>query len=268
MMQHFEKLQTPLRCINNYPSLQHQRQRFLDLGWGQVAVSSLWDLWRDSRFLSYEERIALNDVEPFDEWEEFALFASHYFVAVTIKTTDIQVPIEYIGPYRSSLTVPLAKDEAPEAMTPSRGPFVLQYHGTPKGRGRRRFGVAIGLTKRSVGHHGGLGPQSRLNSTDVYANAKTDDAVLPTPPVWVAPRMCHTVTHLDGLSSLLVGGRTSPGNALGDCWLQDEELWKQVHDLPVPRYRHCATSLYSTSPGVLVCGGKSSEGVVLADYII
>lgn len=268
MIQHFEKLQTPLRCVNKYPSLQHQRQRFLDLGWDQVAASSLWDLWRDSRFLSDEERIALKDVEPFDEWEEFALFASHYFVAVAVTSTDVQGPKEYIGPYRSIPTVRLGKDEGHEAVAPPRDPFVLQYQENPKGRGRRRFGAAIQLANRSVGCHGGLGPQSRLNSTDVYVNGITEGLIWPTPPVSVAARMCHTITGLDGLSSLLVGGRTSPGNALGDCWLQYRQSWKQVHDLPSPRYRHCATGFFSINPAVLVSGGKSSEGVVLADYVL
>jgi len=268
MIQHFEKLQTPLRCVNRYPSLQHQRQRFLDLGWDQVAASSLWDLWRDSQFLSDEERVALNDVEPFDEWEEFGLFATHYFVAVAVKTTDVEVPLEYIGPYWSNHTARLDKDEAPEALASPRNPFVLQFQENPKGRGRRRFGAAISFANRSIGCHGGLGPQSRLNSTDVYVNGITDNAVFPTPPVSVAARMGHTVTLLNGFNSLLVGGRTSPGNALADCWLQHRQSWEQVHDLPSPRYRHCATGLFSINPAVLVSGGKTSEGVVLTDYVL
>lgn len=267
---HFEKLQTPLRCITKYPSLQHQRRRFLDLGWDQVAACNLWDLWRDSRFLNYEERVALNDVEPFDEWEEFALFASHYFVAVAVKVTDVEVPIESIGLYLPSPMVRLAEHEVPEAVERTRYPNVLQYQDNPKGRGRRRFGAAIRLANRLVGCHGGLGPQSRMNSTDVYADGETEDAVWNTPPVSVAVRMCHTVTALDNTRSLLVGGRMSPANALGDCWLQHRESWEQVHDLPLPRYRHCATRLFidSSNPAVLVSGGKSSEGTVLADYIV
>lgn len=268
MIKHFEKLQTPLKCVNKYPSLQHQRQRFLDLGWDQVAASSLWDLWRDSQFLSDEERVALNDVEPFDEWEEFALFTTHYFIAVAVKTTDVEVPLECIGPYRSNHTLRLGNDEAPEPLASPRDPFVLQYQENPKGRGRRRFGAAISFANRSVGCHGGLGPQCRLNSTDVYVDGITEDAVSPTPPALVAARMGHTVTLFDGVSSLLVGGRTSPGNALGDCWLQHRQSWEQVHDLPSPRYRHCATGFFSTEPGVLVSGGKTSEGFVLADYVL
>ena len=269
MVQHFEKLQTPLRCINKYPNLRHQRQRFLDLGWNRVAIRSLWDLWRDSQFLSSEARFAMNDIEPFDEWEEFALFASHYFVAVAVTATDVKVPVSYIGPYQSKTFVGLDEDEAPEAMSTPSNFVTLQYEDNPKGRGRRRFGAPIKMAKGMVGNHGGVGPQSRLNSTDVYVDGKTEEGVSIAPPVSVAPRMCHTATSLDDSSSLLVGGRTSPGNALGDCWVQHQGSWEQVHDLPRPRYRHTATRVcFGIRQSVLVSGGKSSQGNALADYII
>jgi tRNA wybutosine-synthesizing protein 4 len=32
-------------------------------------------------------------------------------------------------------------------------------------------------------------------------------------------RMCHTITDIGDEGALLVGGRTSPDNALADCWI-------------------------------------------------
>src|SRR5271156_5877915 len=80
MLHHFEKLNTPLRSIHAYSGAHDQTQRFFAAGYTTVRVQSLWELWSDPDFLSPSQRLALDKVEPFDEWEELALFASHYFL--------------------------------------------------------------------------------------------------------------------------------------------------------------------------------------------
>ena len=88
--------------------------------------------------------------------------------------------------------------------------------------------------------------------------------------------MCHTVTTLPPKAGgrqanrLVVGGRSSPYHALGDCWFQRVHVWERVEDLPKPLYRHCATSVTDRkgNNGVLIYGGKSNNGTVNSDWLL
>lgn len=78
MLKHFEKLGSPLRTVLKYPGNHTQSQRFFAAGFQNIESQNLWELWGNPAFLSPSQRMALDHIEPFDEWEEFALFASHY----------------------------------------------------------------------------------------------------------------------------------------------------------------------------------------------
>ncbi|KAM0739929.1 hypothetical protein ACQRIT_005113 [Beauveria bassiana] len=80
MLLHFDKLKTPPRSVRSYPTINDQSQRFKSRGWPSVRIWDLWDAWSCGEFVNVQERVALDDIEPFDEWEEFMLFARHYFV--------------------------------------------------------------------------------------------------------------------------------------------------------------------------------------------
>lgn len=82
--------------------------------------------------------------------------------------------------------------------------------------------------------------------------------------------MCHTVTSIDKMTSLLVGGRVSPDQPLSDCWIVRDSLWERVEDLPLPLYRHSATSLElsGSTRGVLVYGGRTSGGATVNLWLL
>lgn len=80
MLAHFEKLSTPIKSVETYPTIPRQFARFRDRGWSTVQAQSLWSAWGDESFLTPGERRGLDLIEPFDEHEEFALFASHYLL--------------------------------------------------------------------------------------------------------------------------------------------------------------------------------------------
>ncbi len=88
MIKHFDKLQTPLRSIHKYKTLKDQHDRFVKAGWPIPSAQSLWEIWSSPRFLSQEERSALDVIEPFDEWEEYGLFAAHYFLLIARKSNE------------------------------------------------------------------------------------------------------------------------------------------------------------------------------------
>ncbi|KAL2755841.1 hypothetical protein ACRALDRAFT_1033439, partial [Sodiomyces alcalophilus JCM 7366] len=257
MLKHFDKLKTPLRSVLQYPTAHSQEERFLGRGWTGVQSWTLWEAWADERFMSSAERKSLDHVEPFDEWEELALFADHYVVLLAHNEAPAEKPEELTGRYRPSSTLSSSPD-VPLL------PVTMAYSGYPSGRGQRRFAAAM-VTEDLYGQSliynvMGQGPRSRLGSCDIHCTAggSARQPFLPGPQLGgPSARVCHTLTDLGALGVLLVGGRTSPSAALQDCWLYKKvaNRWERVHDLPVPLFRHSVTRLGSSSLALLA-GGK------------
>lgn len=255
-MKHFNKLRAPLYSIHEYPSLKDQEKRFKNAGWNQAQARNLWDLWSDDKFLSGSLRSSLDAVEPFDEWEEFALFASHYFLL----TASTRQPAAYTT---------LEQTEKLYSRHSTFCPFVLLPQ-CPSGSDQRKYGAVVPDSEDSVGYHGGLGRQSRLASTDLYASSgDISNPFHPFPPRNIPARMSHTVTPLAGNDCILVGGRASPASALKDCWLRQANVWRPAHNLPASRFRHSASNvtINGNIQKVIVYGGKSSNGNTLDSWL-
>lgn len=256
MLQHFESLHTPLHSVRKYPKLIDQEERFLRAGWEYAKANSLWNIFCDITVVSNEQKLWLNTVEPFDEYEEFALFASHYFFLEAAKssqsTGSIPARFQHL-PFRQ-------KDQTSDPMDII-SHLKLHFEASPGLSGRRRFGAIFPLHDKLIGHHGGLGSQSRLDSLDVYKSNNEIGQRIPITRPLIEARMCHTVTTFADDKVLLAGGRTSPNQALSDCWLLSSNTWTQIEDLPAPLYRHCATSIrIGEHAAVLIYGGKNSYG--------
>lgn len=257
-MKHFKKLGAPLYSIHEYPTLEQQEQRFKSAGWEHANARSLWELWSDDEFLSSSVRASLDAVESFDEWEEFALFASHYFLL----HASTRNPAATGDLHKTTL------EEMAQCNTSEK--YTLVPH-CPPGGDQRRYGAIIPDQDGSLGHHGGLGRQTRLASTSLYSQSQqTTKPSHPFPSKEVPARMCHTITSLGDNTCLLVGGRTSPAGGLQDCWIRQKDQWKQIQGLPQPRYRHCAAkvTLSGNVESVLIQGGKNSDGKALDTWLL
>lgn len=272
MLRHFQKLHTPLRSIHIYPDLQSQKQRFYDAGWEAVRCVNLWELWSDPKVLAPFQRIELDRIEPFDEWEEFALFAAHYFL-LTARTKPN--PGEVSKPTENDANPgPLAHTSS-HLSTPIRS-YGLRYVETPKSRGLRRYGAGMRLSGESgdahpaIAYHGGTTFEGRTSTSDVYSHLKSGFDASRVPSLRIRARECHTITRLKTGLSVLVGGRNSPGAGMRDCYMQTDTGWESVPDLPFPRYRHSAASvvLPESMPGLLVLGGKSTSDQLQHDTIL
>lgn len=268
MMAHFNNIQTPLRPAQRYPTISAQKTRFKNLGWSNVVARNLWELWTDADFLTSSERRSLDLFEPFDEWEELALFGCHYILLVA----DAFTPMDEA--FLLSKDKVLAKSES---LSNIAVPLKAEMYHTeyPKGQGFRRFASALPLkglqpSHENFGNFGGMGFTTRVNSIDVYGNKENvpflfdDITASPTPP----SRMCHTTTDMGNSGTLLVGGRTSPDAALADCWIHHKLLgvWERVSDLPNPQYRHQA--VYLGNGYVLIAPGKSNSKVLSKDFLV
>jgi len=262
MLAHFEKLNTPLRAASRYPTAANQEVRFRDAGWKNVQALNLWELWGNPEFLTPAQRIALDEVEPFDEWEEFSLFACHYFLLTASN--------EVVGNRPNAVTL---SHNQPEGFCLENMTAEMTYAEYQKPHGYRRFGAPMlfrGLNRERdlIGNFGGMGLKTRLGSYDNYVPSLVPDLLyhrfcsLEMPPA----RMCHTITDLGDVGALLVGGRSSPDSGLTDCWLHHKwtNTWERVDDLPIPRYRHSATAIGAGS--VLIAGGKSNSRTIIKDF--
>ncbi len=254
MLSHFHKLNTQLKSVTTYPTVGHQHARFSARGWDSVKVWTLWQAWVDETFLSASERRALDDIEPFDEWEEFALFATHYCV--------VHARTGRNAPAAASPALPLS------AEIPAR-PVAVQFDECPGVRGQRRFAAACELSGSdgngaSILNVLGLGTKARLQSCDVFSSGATENSpALTFREGGPSTRMCHSLTDLGNGSVLLAGGRGSPSSPLKDCWLFDKrtKAWTRTHDLPRPWYRHSVVALRESGLALLVGGRGATEAL-------
>lgn len=281
MLAHFEKLRTPLTAIG---TMDEMKTRFTEAGWPEsgVDIRSLWDLWSDPTFLTADDRRSLDKVEPFDEWEEFALFASHYFLLVAERKADQDWSYR---PYRASLagSTSRASLSSPTGsgdysmLTPIGSEHPLAAPQLPGSFTRRRYPALVPATSEisegeAVGLLAGQGAQERLVDCDTFS--RTEDILPITGPPMRQGLVCHTVTRLGGTSNcLMAGGRTSPDKASAECWLRMDGMWKRAQSLPEGRFRHSAVPLrLPTQPRpahtVLIFGGKTSDGHVLDEWLL
>ncbi|KAL1303451.1 hypothetical protein AAFC00_006839 [Neodothiora populina] len=270
MLKHFVKLNTPLHSVG---TMDQMRERFEHAGWpvSGISIRSLWELWADSKFLSPQERMDLDKIEPFDEWEEFALFGSHYFLLVSQKGSELTDAAESetsgkADPISSAEAADGPRDEGHEQTYRS-----LPFQSKPS---HRRFAATLPSDRKGtiidkVAVHGGMGTRERLNNCDTYTI--DDGSTELTPPPLPSGLMCHTITTIDGSDCLLIGGRTSPDKVSSSCWYRKNGEWSKVHDLPQGRYRHCAIAvedLPEIPQGIIVFGGKNAQGKALNDWLL
>lgn len=245
MLNHFDKLNTPPKSVRQYPTLSRQIDRFTSRGFQEAKIWDLWQVWSSEDFVSGAERASLDEIEPFDEWEEFVMFGRHYFIIHA--STSSKYKKESLQRRNDSVRQSINTQVS-----------VVKTVQEPK----RRFGDAFAVRNptggRLVINLFGLGTCGREGSCDIYSlDGQADVPLLPT--TGPTPRMCHTVTGLGDYGILLVGGRSSPANALSDCWIFKKGSscrWKPTHNLPLPLFRHSTIRLPGTHLA-LVAGGKT-----------
>ncbi|KAG5985120.1 hypothetical protein E4U55_001369 [Claviceps digitariae] len=257
MLSHFDKLKSPLKSVAQYPTLSKQIDRFTSRGFQEANIWDLWQVWSSEEFVSSAERASLDDIEPFDEWEDFILFGRHYCIIHASASPG----------YGNQL---LQRREAPvKQLSKAQCSVVTKCVQGSK----RRFGDTFAMSNPTGGRLAvnlfGLVPCGREESCDLYdLDGQSDIPSLPLKgPI---SRMCHTVTDLGEYGILLVGGRSSPGNALSDCWIFEKgscPQWKPTHTLPVPLFRHSILRLRGTHLA-LIAGGKTGQSNISEDFYV
>ncbi|GAO14875.1 hypothetical protein UVI_02007140 [Ustilaginoidea virens] len=259
MLEHFRRLNTPPKSVLKYPTLPAQVNRFINRGFRSAQVWDLWEAWSSDKFVSEPERAALDEIEPFDEWEEFALFCRHYFI-IHASNANLDAPAS------------CQKRISKQPVEGNLELYASAIEKVPEGP-KRRYGDALRLRNPAGGKFAinvmGIGTSGREGSCDIFSLDKQPEApaLCLTGP---APRMGHTLTDLGEFGVLLVGGRSSPANALSDCWILKRGTtceWKPTYHLPVPLFRHSSIRLHGTCLA-LVAGGKTGPSSISAEFYV
>lgn len=254
MLSHFAK-QTPLQSVLDYPNIPHQIDRFRNAGYSNIHARSLWDYWEDE--LQVHEKHFIAKLEPFDEWEEYILFASHYLI----------LEASTVGPIVSEVHI-----QTSEIKTATYSLKNLKSGFMPKAAVN---GKLTPFLPQPLGGSDSTALAIRLNSTtdlDEEWNLFGDSQ----PRTWLSSLQlngisCYTITDLDDDRSLLVGGRKSPSRLNIQCFLyrRSTNQWVKVHDLPLSRYRHSAIAVSDAAgTGVLIHGGITGDGTILSDWLL
>ncbi|KAL8191490.1 UNVERIFIED_CONTAM: hypothetical protein K2H54_073921 [Gekko kuhli] len=310
MQNHFRRCSSQLRSLTRYPDLKAQRVRFMQkqlynsvflarsevngcitgllaatqkwfkLGWAECVAMDMKEFY--DHFVSEEERWRIQALEPFDEFEEWHLKCSHYFILVASKGEGLCRAPAFPGVEEKVFSGFAGTVPALVCATDAGVTGLRRY-------GHRSVHIApdVILTTGGFGDRGGC--HCRL--TDLHALIKrggkwtNGNVCLARPGEAWDGRLFHTVTLLQAGWAVAVGGRLSPASpALGVCRLRVLEadcsspppscLAVELTRLPPaeglarPRWRHAATEVVHRGERYLfVYGGCGPGQSVWADWV-
>ncbi|XP_055989418.1 tRNA wybutosine-synthesizing protein 4 [Sorex fumeus] len=281
MQQHFRQLNSPLHGLDRFPDVKAQQHRFLQAGWSSCTVMDLNEFYRC--FLPTEERRRVESLEPFDEFEEWHLKCSHYFILAASQGDALSRTVVF----PPSVAFTLVDPALPSGVFPAS--FVTSEC---QGPDLKRYGHAsVLLNQDTILSAGGFGEQegrhcrvSKFHLLSRYCNLEWKGNHIGSSgsrAQWDG-RLYHTMTRLSETHVLVLGGRLSPVTpALDSLHLHfgksednhaldlDVTITKAgpEEDSTLSCWRHSATEVsYQDEKYLFVYGGRSVVEPVLSDW--
>ncbi|KAM7159235.1 tRNA wybutosine-synthesizing protein 4 [Molossus nigricans] len=281
MQQHFRQLNSPLHGLELFPDVESQQRRFLQAGWTACSAMDMNEFYRC--FLPVEERRRMENLEPFDEFEEWHLKCAHYFILGASKGDTLSQTL--VLP--SSEVFPRVDPASPSGILPAN-----VVSSDSQGPNFKRYGHAsVLLSPGIIFSAGGFGEQegrhcrmSKFHVLSRYSDFEWKGKQIcsrGTEAPWNG-RLYHTMTRLSNTQVLVLGGRLSPVTpALGIlqlhfCKSEDystEDLNVIVtkpgpgEDSTLSCWRHSTTEVsYENQKYLFVYGGRSVVQPVLNDW--
>ncbi|XP_072707210.1 tRNA wybutosine-synthesizing protein 4 isoform X3 [Ciconia boyciana] len=281
MQQHFSQLNSALHSLAQYSDCEAQQRRFFEKGWTECRVMDMNEFFTCCTPEDEQQRVQA--LEPFDEYEEWHLKCSHYFVLAASKGMEPSWT-----PLLSNMTVP--HRDGPARMAGSITAAVCAMHSEISGL--RRYGHHSVLIKPNVIlTTGGFGEEDgqhcRMRNFHVLIKHagywKAGCVKKENPDKRWDERLYHTVSCLSNSLALVVGGRRSPSSAgLGMLWLKFPETFNasDPDDITVElvslqpaaepaalRWRHSTTEvIFKGEKYLFLYGGRSATEPVLGDW--
>jgi tRNA wybutosine-synthesizing protein 4 len=239
MVNHFKKMGAPLQCVHKYPTIEHQIERFKNFGYTFVNARDLLGCWQ---LVDNEIKKKVEEVEAFDEWEEFVFFGQHY---INLHATNQENVVVYPGEYKE-----LYSDFGES----SNHDYNFEVQKLVNPELQRKFHTSLNFNDKLFLTSGTN--QSRLADTvslNISANIKA--------PETFKPRISATSVTI-GNAAFLIGGRRIPGYGIDEVWKLQEISdnfygWEQKAPLPTGRVKHTSIAFGN---GILVYGGSKGEG--------
>ncbi|XP_075705456.1 tRNA wybutosine-synthesizing protein 4 isoform X2 [Rhinoderma darwinii] len=266
MVNHFKSLNSALRSVTVYPRLQDQEHRFLQKGWQRCRVLDMNEFFTSC--VPQSEKLRIDSLEPFDEFEELHLKCSHYFILVAsqgeLADSPTLQPISGITDF--AVVSPPATCGA-----------VLAKLLSPTVLGLRRFGHRSCLVfSQFIMTTGGFGERSgkhqRLSDIHLLLQEQNAWNREVTASQWDG-RLLHSITSLTSGGILVLGGRFSPSRPAADaliltCNKVTDAVTIKRKDLhpELRRWRHTAAEVSLCGHFyVFVFGGRCKESSALQE---
>lgn len=285
----FSSSGAPLLSLQCHPTLASQVNRFLALGYAHVEGLSALDYFE--RVLPGDVQRHIELLEPFDEFEDWFLTASHYFFLVASKcqppaplmnqdSSFCFTQTQQTSPEQS----PLGEPTIPVKLIAKEGPKVpltVEEASQPGKQQKkkknspqlpteaftkvfRRWGhTAIPIDDTMVLVYAGMNDGARLGDTWL-CDLSTKEA---NPIRWQGDdpgkRTYHGCVSVGNRQALVFGGRTGPSRPFNDHLVLDLKSSQSTKitatgDLPSPRWRHKMCVINRT---VFLCGGTNGTEV-------
>lgn len=271
MQDHFRKLNSTLHALQQYPNVEAQQRRFLDNGWEQCVCLDMNSFYFG--LVPEAEKLKIENLEPFDEYEEWHQKCSHYFILTAS---------------RGSLTAHeiLSKPASIWEITGlSLSPTFLPVRILPvysEGLGMASVSLWPNVILLTGGSSKG-GREAHIGL--LLKNKETWKVVKATSSEDLGVRLYHTVCVTSGKAAIVLGGRTSPINPVKNVYklTVDQscilDLESQIGSITFKvekivcggkplgtRWRHTMTLLcYKGQDYLFVFGGKNESQKVLGD---
>ncbi|OWB73037.1 transferase activity protein [[Candida] boidinii] len=248
MLNHFNHLKAPIQCVETYPTIPHQFERFTSLGYTSVEATDLLGIW--DYVVDAEVKKKISQIEAFDEWEEFMLFCQHYIILhATISNVTDLLPTNKLEPKKEN-----QKDSKISHV--AKGKISIQQDAGKKDILKRKFIAGSNIDGDNFVITGGAF-QSRLTDSVLLSSKETPFMIGKTK---MSGRLSNSCVTLKDNTLYSFGGRSIPGRPLQDIWKlkhgEDKEfVWsKLTAELPEGRSKMSAVSVSETE--ALIFGGS------------
>ncbi|CAN2390948.1 Leucine carboxyl methyltransferase 2 [Pristimantis euphronides] len=264
MVGHFQSLNSPLRSISIYPQLQDQKQRFLQRGWQRCHVLDMNEF--SMSCVPVPEKLRIDALEPFDEFEELHLKSSHYFIFVASQGNLANTATLRPGSGTTDFSV------LPAPTT--RGVVLAEPLSCPA-LGLQRFGHRSCLvSSQLILTAGGFGEENGKHQRlrDIHLLLINSWSREEAGSQWDG-RLLHSLTPLTGGGLLVLGGRFSPSHPAAESQILTHNevtgavtLTRKTLHPELRRWRHSATEVSLCGRFyVFVFGGRSVESPALQE---